>query len=172
MPQSIDHLKIRLQELARPCRGRRGSPSGLADSPAPWLGLHRPQPSAAGAAAPFFGLRGPLGLPVASHSTSPSDSRHSATAFTPFAKASAMAISSSETLGGSEALGAARSQDLAISWTRESLMLTSALIKLAKGHEVSEEAPLAPAVMAPTPGEGVGCTCWAGVRSPDDRIPD
>ncbi|KAJ8421674.1 hypothetical protein Cgig2_004471 [Carnegiea gigantea] len=42
-PQNTGHLKIRPQESARPCGGRRGRPSGLADSPAPWLGQHRPR---------------------------------------------------------------------------------------------------------------------------------
>ncbi|KAJ8434069.1 LOW QUALITY PROTEIN: hypothetical protein Cgig2_007584 [Carnegiea gigantea] len=46
-------------------------------------------------------------------------------------------------LGGSKALGAAKSQDLTISWTRESLTPRFALIKLAEDRGVSEEAPLA-----------------------------
>ncbi|KAJ8421675.1 hypothetical protein Cgig2_004472 [Carnegiea gigantea] len=50
-----------------------------------------------------------------------------------------MAISPSDTFGGFEAPGAARSQDLTISWTRESLVLASALIKLAEGRGASEE---------------------------------
>ncbi|KAJ8436721.1 LOW QUALITY PROTEIN: hypothetical protein Cgig2_027392 [Carnegiea gigantea] len=157
---------------ARPYRGKRGRHSGLADSLAPWPGLHQPRPSLADAAAPSFRFCGPLDLPAASHSMSPSSRRHSATAFTPLAKTSAMAISSSETFGGSEAPGATRSQDLTISWTRESLTLAFALTKLAKGRGVSEEALLATGVKALAPWEGVGCACLAGVRYPNDRLPD
>ncbi|KAJ8435397.1 hypothetical protein Cgig2_009648 [Carnegiea gigantea] len=69
----------------------------------------------------------------------------------PLAKTLAMAISFSETFGGSEAPGAARSQDLTISWTRESLTLASALMKMAEGRGVSKEPPLAPGVAAPAP---------------------
>ncbi|KAJ8423667.1 LOW QUALITY PROTEIN: hypothetical protein Cgig2_009288 [Carnegiea gigantea] len=83
-----------------------------------------------------------------------------------------MAISSSKTFKGSEAPGAARSQDLTISWTRESLTLASALMKLAEGRGVSQEAPLATGVTAPVPWEGVGRACLAGVRFPDLRFPD
>ncbi|KAJ8437036.1 hypothetical protein Cgig2_025883 [Carnegiea gigantea] len=56
--------------LARPCRDRRGCPSNLTDSPAPWPGLHQPQPSPTSAAAPSFRFRDPLDLPAASHSVS------------------------------------------------------------------------------------------------------
>ncbi|KAJ8451406.1 hypothetical protein Cgig2_017797 [Carnegiea gigantea] len=59
-------LRIRLQELARPCRSRRGCPSGLADSPAPWPGPHQSRLSTADAASPSHG---PLGPPGASHNT-------------------------------------------------------------------------------------------------------
>jgi len=48
-----------------------------------------------------------------------------------------------------------------MSWTIESLTLASALMKLAEGREVSEE-----------PREAIGCACWAGLRSPDDRLPN
>ncbi|KAJ8437505.1 hypothetical protein Cgig2_007482 [Carnegiea gigantea] len=54
----------------RPCRGRRGSSSGPADSPAPWLGQHRSWLSPAGAATLSFRLRDPQDMPVASHSVS------------------------------------------------------------------------------------------------------
>ncbi|KAJ8419878.1 LOW QUALITY PROTEIN: hypothetical protein Cgig2_007494 [Carnegiea gigantea] len=73
-------------------------------------------------------------------------------------------------LGWSEAPGAAKSQDLTISWMRKSLTIRSALMKLAEGHGMSEEAPLATRVAAPVPLEGVGGACLAGVRSPDDRL--
>ncbi|KAJ8434638.1 LOW QUALITY PROTEIN: hypothetical protein Cgig2_032916 [Carnegiea gigantea] len=57
--------------------------------------------------------------------------------FTPRANTSAIAISSSDTLGGSEAPGAIKSQDL--TWTKESLTLGSALIKLVEGRAMREE---------------------------------
>ncbi|KAJ8419882.1 LOW QUALITY PROTEIN: hypothetical protein Cgig2_000619 [Carnegiea gigantea] len=60
-PQNTDRLRIRLQGLARPCGGRRGRPSGLADSPAPWPGPHQSRPSPADAASLFHGPLGPLG---------------------------------------------------------------------------------------------------------------
>ncbi|KAJ8441079.1 hypothetical protein Cgig2_020370 [Carnegiea gigantea] len=137
--QNTNHLKICLQGLARPYGDRRGCPSDLADSRATWPRLHQPWPYPTGIVAPSFRSCGPLDLPTTSYSvpdreTSPSSRRHHATAFTPLAKTSAMAISSSEIFGGYEAPGAARSDDLTTSWTRESLMLTSALIKLAEGR--------------------------------------
>ncbi|KAJ8423632.1 hypothetical protein Cgig2_028491 [Carnegiea gigantea] len=104
--------------------------------------------------------------------TSLSNRRHSTTAFHSRAKTSAMAISCSNTFGGSEAPGAAKSQDLTMSWTRESLTPGSALMKLAEGRGVSEEAPLTTGVVAPTALEGVWCPCLAGIRSPDDQLPD
>ncbi|KAJ8451487.1 LOW QUALITY PROTEIN: hypothetical protein Cgig2_017878 [Carnegiea gigantea] len=103
----------------------------------------------------------------------PLDSRrHSATAFTLRVKTSAIAISSSVTLGGSEAPGAAKSQDLTMSWRRESLTPGSALMKLAEGRGASSKAPLAAGVATPIVFEGVRCSCLAGVRSPNDRLPD
>ncbi|KAJ8421603.1 LOW QUALITY PROTEIN: hypothetical protein Cgig2_025732 [Carnegiea gigantea] len=62
---------------------------------------------------------------------SPSNLRHSAPAFTPRVKTSAMAISF---LGGSEALGVTKPQDLTKSWTSESLVVGSALMKLVDGR--------------------------------------
>ncbi|KAJ8435554.1 hypothetical protein Cgig2_015409 [Carnegiea gigantea] len=104
--------------------------------------------------------------------TSPSSLRHSATALTPWWKTSAMAISSSVILGGSEVVGVTRSQDLTMSWTRESLAAGFALMKLAEGRRaIGEEPPITwdatPAVL-----EGARCSCMSGVRSPDDRLPD
>ncbi|KAJ8427206.1 hypothetical protein Cgig2_004365 [Carnegiea gigantea] len=123
--------------------GIQGHRSGLTGRPAPWLGPHQLRPSPAGATALSFRSRGSLG-PLAA----------SVMAFTPLAKTLAMAISSSETFGGSEAPGAAKSQDLTISWTRESLTLGSALMTLAEGRGVSEEAPLTTEVTTPMPLEG------------------
>ncbi|KAJ8422956.1 hypothetical protein Cgig2_031578 [Carnegiea gigantea] len=104
--------------------------------------------------------------------TSPSSHRHAATAFTPRAKTSTIAISSSVTLGGSKAPGAAKFQDLTMSWTRESLTPESALMKLAEGCGASGEAPLAARVTTRAVFEGVRCYCLAAVRSPDDQLPD
>ncbi|KAJ8420398.1 LOW QUALITY PROTEIN: hypothetical protein Cgig2_013885 [Carnegiea gigantea] len=59
-----------------------------------------------------------------------------------------------------------------MSWTRESLTPGFALIKLAEGRGVREEAPPATAATAPAALEGVWWPCLAGVRSPDDRLPD
>ncbi|KAJ8430630.1 hypothetical protein Cgig2_008310 [Carnegiea gigantea] len=67
-------------------------------------------------------------------SDKPSNLRHSAAALTPRAKTSAMAISSSVILGGSEAPGVTKSQDLTKSWTSESLAAGSALMKLVDGR--------------------------------------
>ncbi|KAJ8420627.1 hypothetical protein Cgig2_027117 [Carnegiea gigantea] len=103
--------------------------------------------------------------------TSPSSRRHSATAFTPRANTLAMAISSSDTFGGSEAPGATKSQDLTMSWTRESLMPGFTLIKLAEGRGVSEQASPATRVTAAAL-EGVCRPCLAGARSPDGRLPN
>ncbi|KAJ8445037.1 hypothetical protein Cgig2_022557 [Carnegiea gigantea] len=62
----------------------------------------------------------------------------------PQAKTSTMAISSSRTLGGSEAPGVTKSQDLTKSWTSESLAMGSALMKLVDGCWVmGEELPAA-----------------------------
>ncbi|KAJ8444583.1 hypothetical protein Cgig2_013862 [Carnegiea gigantea] len=72
---------------------------------------------------------------------SPSNLRHSAAALTPRANISAMAISSSVTLRGSEAAGVTKSQDLTKSWTSESLAVASALMKLVDGHWVIREEP-------------------------------
>ncbi|KAJ8449200.1 LOW QUALITY PROTEIN: hypothetical protein Cgig2_027202 [Carnegiea gigantea] len=66
--------------------------------------------------------------------TSPFNLRHSVVALIPLANTSAMAISSSVTLGGSEAPGVTKSQDLTKSWTSESLAAGSALMKLVDGH--------------------------------------
>ncbi|KAJ8422960.1 hypothetical protein Cgig2_031582 [Carnegiea gigantea] len=104
--------------------------------------------------------------------TSPSSHRHSVTAFTPRAKTSTIAISSSVTLGESKAPGAAKFQDLTMSWTRESLTPGSTLMKLAEGRGVSGEAPLVARVVTPAGFEGVRCSCLAGVRSPDDQRPN
>ncbi|KAJ8424905.1 LOW QUALITY PROTEIN: hypothetical protein Cgig2_007630 [Carnegiea gigantea] len=94
--------------------------------------------------------------------TSPSSHQHSAIAFTRRAKTSAMAISSSVTLGGSEAPGATKFQDLTMSWTRESLTPGSTLMKLAEGRRASGEAPLTARVATPPVFEGVRCSCLAG----------
>ncbi|KAJ8443503.1 hypothetical protein Cgig2_016986 [Carnegiea gigantea] len=69
-PQSTGRLRIRPRESARPYGDIRGSPSGPADSPAPWLGQHRSQLSPAGAATLSFPLRGPRDLLAASHNVS------------------------------------------------------------------------------------------------------
>ncbi|KAJ8432519.1 hypothetical protein Cgig2_001112 [Carnegiea gigantea] len=100
--------------------------------------------------------------------TSPSSRRHSATAFTPRANTSTMAISSSLTLGGSEALGVAKSQDLTISWTRKSLTTGSALMKLAEGRGASGEVPLAAGVAPPAGG---GALAWPGYAPPMSGSP-
>ena len=59
-----------------------------------------------------------------------------------------------------------------MSWTRESLMLGSALMKLLEGREECKEAPPATAVEAPATRVGVWCPCPAAVRSPEDRLAD
>ncbi|KAJ8428835.1 LOW QUALITY PROTEIN: hypothetical protein Cgig2_005900 [Carnegiea gigantea] len=97
---------------------------------------------------------------------------HSATVFTPRAKTSAMATSSSVALGRSEAPEVARSQDLTMSWTRESLAAGSTLMKLAEGRGERGEGPLATWVAAPAASEGARCSCLAGACSLDDRLPD
>ncbi|KAJ8442136.1 hypothetical protein Cgig2_011326 [Carnegiea gigantea] len=135
-------------------------------------GRHPPWLSPDGIEAPSFRARGPLYRPVASLSTSPSSRRQFATAFTPFVKTSAIAISSSEICGGSEASGFVSSQDLIISWIRVSFILASALMKLVEGREVNDEVRPAPGVAAPAPREGVGSACGVGARSPEDRLPD
>ncbi|KAJ8432944.1 hypothetical protein Cgig2_020574 [Carnegiea gigantea] len=150
---------------------KRGCPSGLAYSSAPWLGLHRLRPSPTGAATLSFRLRGPLASlisrdeslqpPALCRWPLPLLRRHR-----PWS--SPLQIS----LGGPKPQGSPGPRILTISWTRESLVLTSALIKLAKGHGTSEEVPLAPGVVAAAPQEGVRCTCWARVRSPVDRLPN
>jgi len=81
-----------------------------------------------------------------------------------------MAISSSDTFRGSEVPRATKSQDLTMSWTRESLTPESALIKLAEGREGSEEVLPVTGVTAPIALEGVWYPCLAGVWSPDDRL--
>ncbi|KAJ8433411.1 LOW QUALITY PROTEIN: hypothetical protein Cgig2_026675 [Carnegiea gigantea] len=68
-----------------------------------------------------------------------------------------MAISSLDTFGGSEAPGAVKSQDLTI----ESLTPGSALMKLAEGCGVSEEAPLTTEVAAPL-WKDFGAPAWQG----------
>ncbi|KAJ8433088.1 LOW QUALITY PROTEIN: hypothetical protein Cgig2_014136 [Carnegiea gigantea] len=161
-PQNTRCMRIRLQGSARPCGDRRGFPSGLAAS----------------VEAPSFRARGPRYRPVASHSISDIERRAPPAAGSPqrpsppFAKTSAIAISSSEIFRGSEASGFASSQDLIISWTRVSFMLASALMKLAEGCEVNDKVPPAPRVAAPAPWEGVGRACGVGIRSPEDRHPD
>ncbi|KAJ8425533.1 LOW QUALITY PROTEIN: hypothetical protein Cgig2_021338 [Carnegiea gigantea] len=80
----------------------------------------------------------------------------------PRAKTSTMAISCSVTLWGSEAPGVIRSQDLTMSWTRETLAARSALMKLAEGRGASGEGPPVVWVVAPTALEGVRCSCLAG----------
>ncbi|KAJ8419440.1 LOW QUALITY PROTEIN: hypothetical protein Cgig2_027360 [Carnegiea gigantea] len=65
--------------------------------------------------------------------TSPSNLRHSATALTPKAKTSTMALSFLE---DPEALGVTNSQYLTKSWTSESLVAGSALMKLVDGRWV------------------------------------
>ncbi|KAJ8421719.1 LOW QUALITY PROTEIN: hypothetical protein Cgig2_015073 [Carnegiea gigantea] len=60
-------------------------------------------------------------------------------------------------LGRSEAPGDAKSQDLTMSWTRKSRTPGSALMKLAEGRGVIEEALLATRVTAPAVFEGVWC---------------
>ncbi|KAJ8452004.1 LOW QUALITY PROTEIN: hypothetical protein Cgig2_016585 [Carnegiea gigantea] len=91
---------------------------------------------------------------------SPSSLWHSATALTPRAKTSAMSISSSVTLGGSEALGVTRSQDLTMSWTRESLAAGSASMKLVEGRGPIGEEP--PTAWDATPAKGRGTFAWRG----------
>ena len=68
-----------------------------------------------------------------------------------------MAICSSVTSGGSEALGVTKSQDLTKSWTSESLAAGSALIKSVDGWVIGEEPPAA-SEAAPTILEGVVCS--------------
>ncbi|KAJ8424431.1 hypothetical protein Cgig2_010660 [Carnegiea gigantea] len=74
--------------------------SGLADSPAPWLRPHRSWPSPADAVVLSSRSHGPPGEPCRwSREMSASSCWHSETAFIPRAKTSAIAISSSVTLG-------------------------------------------------------------------------
>ncbi|KAJ8437861.1 LOW QUALITY PROTEIN: hypothetical protein Cgig2_002995 [Carnegiea gigantea] len=156
-PQNTGCPQILLQGLARPCGGIRECQSGLAGSPPLWLRPHQPRPSLADVAALSSRSCGLLGSPATSHSVSSTGRRAPLTARTPRqpqAKTSAMAISSSDTFGGSEARGAVKSQDLTMSWTRKSLTPGSALMKLAEGHGVSKEALL-------TTGE-FGAPAWQG----------
>ncbi|KAJ8445934.1 LOW QUALITY PROTEIN: hypothetical protein Cgig2_009863 [Carnegiea gigantea] len=157
-PQNTSHPKIRLQGLVRPCGDIQGCRSGPAGSLAPWLGPHQPQPSLADAAALSFRLHGPLGLLATSHSVSDIKRALPAagTLWRPLTT-STMAISSLETFGGPKAPVATKSQDLTISWMRESLTLGSALMELMEGRGVSEEAPLTTGVTALAPLEGVWC---------------
>ncbi|KAJ8438041.1 hypothetical protein Cgig2_014170 [Carnegiea gigantea] len=89
--------------------------------------------------------------------TSPSNLRHSTATFTPRAKTSAVAIFFSITLGGSEALGVTKSQDLTKSWTSESLATGGTAGSLGGG----------PCSF----GRG-GLLLNGGARSLDDRLPD
>ncbi|KAJ8432307.1 LOW QUALITY PROTEIN: hypothetical protein Cgig2_019236 [Carnegiea gigantea] len=113
----------------------------------PWPGLpfllprpHQPQPSQApplaSAGSPSFRLLGhpdqPLAFPNEA-GTDPSNLRHSAAVLTPRANTSAVATSSSVTIGGSEVPGVAKSQDLTKSWRSENLATESALMKLVEG---------------------------------------
>ncbi|KAJ8429578.1 LOW QUALITY PROTEIN: hypothetical protein Cgig2_023784 [Carnegiea gigantea] len=57
-----------------------------------------------------------------------------------------------------------------MSWTKESLTSRSALIKLAEGRAVRDEALPATGVAVPAALEIVGCPGRAGFRSSDDRL--
>ncbi|KAJ8426753.1 LOW QUALITY PROTEIN: hypothetical protein Cgig2_029422 [Carnegiea gigantea] len=149
-------LKLLGQRL---CVNTRGYRRGLADSHAPWPGPPQLQPSPmpplAGAATLSFQLPGRLDQPLAFPSTamtSPSTLRYSAVTLTPQVNTSAVAISSSVTLGRSEAPGVTKSRDLTKSWTSESLAVGSALMKLVDGRWVIGEEP--PAAWEATP---MGC---------------
>ncbi|KAJ8436309.1 LOW QUALITY PROTEIN: hypothetical protein Cgig2_005233 [Carnegiea gigantea] len=111
---------------------------GPASRVTPWLGPpflllwpHQPRPSQAfpltGAASSFCRLHGRSDQPSAFPNTAGVDSH-------PRANASAVATSSSVTVGGSEASGVTKSQDLTRSWASENLAAESALMKLVDGH--------------------------------------